>query len=147
MKKVKEVKDSLDDNTKILNLGEELDKARKYMDKYTKAKNFNSSRQDAYAENMAFYQGNQHLLKKYKNDIKNKKKFEHLSKCLGEATNGKYYFDHLKQAMTNDMHKEKVPAGSVEKMLTENGWLYQGERTTEGNIDFKKIKKLLNSKK
>ena len=68
MKKVKEVKDSLDDNTKILNLGEELDKARKYMDKYTKAKNFNSSRQDAYAENMAFYQGNQHLLKKYKND-------------------------------------------------------------------------------
>ena len=68
MKKVKEVKDSLDDNTKILNLGEELDKARKYMDKYTKAKNFNSSRQDSYAENMAFYQGNQHLLKKYKND-------------------------------------------------------------------------------
>ena len=82
-----------------------------------------------------------------KNDIKNKNKFEHLSKCLGEATNGKYYFDHLKQAMTNDMHKEKVPAGSVEKMLTENGWLYQGESTTEGNIDFKKIKKLLNSKK
>lgn len=67
-KNVKRVKDDLDDNIKLLNLGEELDKSRKYMDKFTKAKNFNSSRQDAYAENMAFYQGNQHLLKKYKKD-------------------------------------------------------------------------------
>lgn len=51
---------------KILNLSAELDKAKPYLDKFEKAKNFNSSRKEAYAENMAFYQGNQHLLKKYK---------------------------------------------------------------------------------
>ena len=68
MKKSKDKNVELDDNIKLINLGEELNKSRKYMDKYFKAKNFNSSRQDAYAENMAFYQGNQHLLKKYKND-------------------------------------------------------------------------------
>ena len=43
------------------------EKAQPYLKKYNKAKNFNSSRQDAYAELMAFYQGNQHLLSKYKN--------------------------------------------------------------------------------
>lgn len=53
---------------KTLNLSIELEKAKPYLDKFEKAKNFNSSRKDAYAENMAFYQGNQHLLKKYKNE-------------------------------------------------------------------------------
>ena len=53
---------------KIIDLAAEKEKARVYMAKFNKAKNFNSSRQDAYAENIAFYQGNQHLLKKYKND-------------------------------------------------------------------------------
>lgn len=53
---------------KILNLSAELEKAKPYLDKFEKAKNFNSSRKEAYAENMAFYQGNQHLLKKYKNE-------------------------------------------------------------------------------
>ena len=51
-----------------LNLAAELEKSKPYLDKLEKAQNFNSSRKDAYAENMAFYQGNQHLLKKYKND-------------------------------------------------------------------------------
>lgn len=51
-----------------LNLSAEQEKAKPYLDKFEKAKNFNSSRKDAYAELMAFYQGNQHLLKKYKND-------------------------------------------------------------------------------
>lgn len=54
--------------TKIINVSAELEKAKPYLDKLEKAKNFNSSRKDAYAENMAFYQGNQHLLKKYKNE-------------------------------------------------------------------------------
>jgi hypothetical protein len=52
----------------IVNLGEELEKSKPYLDKFSKAKSFNSERYDAYAENMAFYQGNQHLLKKYKNN-------------------------------------------------------------------------------
>lgn len=54
-------------DVKIISLSEELDKSKPYLDKFAKAKNFNSSRQDAYAENMAFYQGNQHLLSKYAN--------------------------------------------------------------------------------
>ena len=57
-----------DKNVEILNMSEELDKAKPYMKKYQKARTFNSARMDAYAENMAFYQGNQHLLKKYKTD-------------------------------------------------------------------------------
>lgn len=52
---------------KIISLSDELDKSKPYLDKFEKAKNFNSSRQEAYAENMAFYQGNQHLLSKYQN--------------------------------------------------------------------------------
>ena len=52
----------------MLNIAAELDKAKPYLDKFDKAKNFNSSRKDAYAELMAFYQGNQHLLTKYKNE-------------------------------------------------------------------------------
>lgn len=55
-------------DSKIINLSEELEKAKPYLDKFQKAKSFNSSRKDVYAENMAFYQGNQHLLKKYKNE-------------------------------------------------------------------------------
>ena len=50
-----------------VNMGVELDKSRPYMEKYQKAKTFNSERQNAYAENIAFYQGNQHLLKRYRN--------------------------------------------------------------------------------
>ena len=49
-------------------ISEELDKAKEYTEMYTKAHNFNTDRFDAYAELMAFYQGNQHLLKKYKID-------------------------------------------------------------------------------
>ena len=52
----------------ILNLSVELDKSKPYLTKFEKARNFNSDRQKAYAENMAFYQGNQHLLKRYKNN-------------------------------------------------------------------------------
>lgn len=57
-----------ENESKILNISAELEKAKPYLDKFEKAKNFNSSRKDVYAENMAFYQGNQHLLKKYKNE-------------------------------------------------------------------------------
>lgn len=54
--------------SKILDISAELEKAKPYLDKFEKAKNFNSSRKEAYAELMAFYQGNQHLLKKYKTE-------------------------------------------------------------------------------
>ena len=57
-----------DEKTKIINMSAELEKAKPYLEKFEKCKNFNSTRKDAYAENMAFYQGNQHLLKKYKNE-------------------------------------------------------------------------------
>jgi hypothetical protein len=49
----------------ILDLEVEKDKARKYITKFHKARNFNRDRADAYAELLAFYQGNQHLLKTY----------------------------------------------------------------------------------
>lgn len=49
-------------------ISDELDKAKEYTKMFTKAKHFNTERFDAYAELMAFYQGNQHLLKKYKSD-------------------------------------------------------------------------------
>ena len=52
----------------IIDISSELEKSKPYLDKFNKASNFNKSRQDAYAENMAFYQGNQHLLKKFKNE-------------------------------------------------------------------------------
>lgn len=52
----------------IIDISSELEKAKPYLDKFNKASNFNKSRQEAYAENMAFYQGNQHLLKKFKNE-------------------------------------------------------------------------------
>lgn len=49
-------------------LAEELEKAKPYIEMYDKAYKFDMTRFDAYAENMAFYQGNQHLLKKYKTE-------------------------------------------------------------------------------
>lgn len=52
----------------LVSLSEELEKSKEYINMYTKAYNFDSSRFDAYAELMAFYQGNQHLLRKYKTD-------------------------------------------------------------------------------
>lgn len=52
----------------ILNMSAEMDKAKPYLNKFNKAKTFNNSRMNVYAENMAFYQGNQHLLKRYKNE-------------------------------------------------------------------------------
>lgn len=60
------MKDEEKNESKIIDISAELEKAKPYLDKFEKAKNFNSTRKDAYAENMAFYQGNQHLLKKYK---------------------------------------------------------------------------------
>lgn len=59
MKKKEETKE-------VLSIQEELDKSRPYTEMYEKAYNFNTERFDAYAELMAFYQGNQHLLKKYR---------------------------------------------------------------------------------
>ena len=55
-------------NETIYSISDELDKAKEYTKMFTKAKHFNTERFDAYAELMAFYQGNQHLLKKYKSD-------------------------------------------------------------------------------
>lgn len=52
----------------VYSLQEELDKAKPYTEMYKKAYDFNTERFNAYAELMAFYQGNQHLLKKYKTD-------------------------------------------------------------------------------
>lgn len=62
------MKDEEEKIVKELNIESELEKSKPYLDKFEKAKNFNSTRKEAYAENMAFYQGNQHLLKKYKNE-------------------------------------------------------------------------------
>lgn len=50
----------------IGSISEELQKSEKYIKMYEKAHNFNNERFNSYAELMAFYQGNQHLLKKYK---------------------------------------------------------------------------------
>ena len=55
-----------EETEEVLSIQEELDKARPYTEMYEKAYNFNTERFDAYAELMAFYQGNQHLLKKYR---------------------------------------------------------------------------------
>jgi hypothetical protein len=52
----------------VYSVSEELEKAKEYTKMFNKARNFNSERFDAYAELMAFYQGNQHLLKKYKSN-------------------------------------------------------------------------------
>lgn len=63
MKKKVEEKETL-----IYSLEDEKEKAKPYLEKFDKASKFNKNRQEAYAENVAFYQGNQHLLKKYKNE-------------------------------------------------------------------------------
>ena len=52
----------------VYSVSAELEKAKKYTKMFNKAHNFNSERFEAYAELMAFYQGNQHLLKKYKSN-------------------------------------------------------------------------------
>lgn len=52
----------------VVTIGEELEKSKPYIEMYEKAYNFDNTRFDAYAELMAFYQGNQHLLKKYRTD-------------------------------------------------------------------------------
>lgn len=61
MKKEKE-------NIEIYDIGEELEKSKKFIRMYEKAYHFNQERFEAYAELMAFYQGNQHLLKRYKSE-------------------------------------------------------------------------------
>ena len=61
-------KDNKEEVKETYTLSEELDKAKEYVKMYEDAYNFNNSRFDAYTELMAFYQGNQHLLKKYKTD-------------------------------------------------------------------------------
>lgn len=52
----------------VYSIQEELDKAKPYTEMYKKAYDFNTERFGSYAELMAFYQGNQHLLKKYKTE-------------------------------------------------------------------------------
>ncbi len=47
-------------------LADELDKSKEYVRMYEKAYQFNQERFEDYKELMAFYQGNQHLLDKYK---------------------------------------------------------------------------------
>ena len=61
-------KDKKEETKYLVNLNEELEKSRPYVSMYEKAYNFDQSRFEAYGELMAFYQGNQHLLKKYKTD-------------------------------------------------------------------------------
>lgn len=56
------------ENIEIYDIGEELEKSKKFIRMYDKAYHFNQERFEAYAELMAFYQGNQHLLKKYKSE-------------------------------------------------------------------------------
>ena len=63
MKKVEE-----DEKVTMYSIEEELEKAKEYVEMYHKAYVFNQDRFDAYAELMAFFQGNQHLLKKYKTE-------------------------------------------------------------------------------
>lgn len=61
-------KDNKEKEENFVSLSLELEKSKPYVEMYEKAYNFDSSRFGAYAELMAFYQGNQHLLKKYKVD-------------------------------------------------------------------------------
>lgn len=56
------------ENIEMYDIGEELGKSKKFIRMYDKAYHFNQERFEAYAELMAFYQGNQHLLKKYKSE-------------------------------------------------------------------------------
>ncbi len=57
-----------EEKREMYSIDEELDKSKEYIEMYTKAYNFDNSRLDSYAELMAFYQGNQHLLKKYRTE-------------------------------------------------------------------------------
>lgn len=50
----------------IYSLADELDKSKEYVRMFEKANNFNKERFEDYKELMAFYQGTQHLLDKYK---------------------------------------------------------------------------------
>lgn len=63
----KEKVENLED-IKVTSIEDRQEKARPYLTKFNKAKTFNAGRQDAYSELMAFYQGNQHLLTKYKTE-------------------------------------------------------------------------------
>lgn len=56
------------ENIEMYDIGEELGKSKEFIRMYDKAYHFNQERFEAYAELMAFYQGNQHLLKKYKSE-------------------------------------------------------------------------------
>ena len=65
---MKNNKNKEENKKEVITIENELDKAREYTKMYEKAYHFDSSRFESYAELMAFYQGNQHLLKKYKSD-------------------------------------------------------------------------------
>ena len=65
---MKKVKEEETEKVEVYDIGDELTKAKEYVEMYTKAYNFNQERFDAYAELMAFFQGNQHLLTKYKTE-------------------------------------------------------------------------------
>lgn len=59
--------DQIDKNVaESMSVASEREKSKEIMADWDRARNFNNTRQDAYAELMAFYQGNQHLLKNYK---------------------------------------------------------------------------------
>lgn len=64
----KDKNDTKNDNvdTKIFDYSTEQEKSKEIIARFTKAKTFSSERLDAYTELMAFYQGNQHLLSRYK---------------------------------------------------------------------------------
>lgn len=61
-------KENKETKEEYISLSVELEKSKPYAEMYDKAYKFDSSRFDAYSELMAFYQGNQHLLKRYKVD-------------------------------------------------------------------------------
>lgn len=59
--------DQIDKNVaESMGVASEREKSKEIMADWERARNFNNNRQDAYAELMAFYQGNQQLLKNYK---------------------------------------------------------------------------------
>ena len=62
------MKKEKDEEVAVYNLPDELDRSKEYIKMYDKAYHFNNSRFNAYAELMAFFQGNQHLLTKYKTE-------------------------------------------------------------------------------
>lgn len=56
-----------EEKLEIFDVDSERQRASEYVKMFNKAKTFNNDRHEAYAELMAFYQGNQSLLKKYAN--------------------------------------------------------------------------------